>query len=257
MRAKKRKPRSSFFVFHTRRFHSKRSSCDWRARPKGVLRLLFGNGFVTQVAIAAEKKAMGRNPPPANATWKLVRRQAWVVLGSIGVVLGIAGTLQTFYRDPDLAKWFDPKAAADFAAAKAARSCNELRAFAVTHNGSAWSSEASELLITCKERGITVDRPVETYQDFVVGTGDAIARASEEEAYKDAIARGDAKGREKCTRYAANVGAQVLAVELDSIKDRQCGTARDGVLCTFMATAKCSLMQRMSDTKETMGGDAP
>jgi hypothetical protein len=207
---------------------------DWRARPGGWRWFLYGKGFVTQIAAAAQQKVLGRDPPPPSAYWRLVRAQAWIGLGGTAFALGIAASLIQFYRDPVIAKWLDPKAAEAFAAAKASTEpCKALRQFGVAHTGSAWSVEASELLATCRDTPITVREIVENPLPLY-----ALSRA-ELPQLADAA----------CARLALNADATLKSLRIENISP-------DGDL-GFNATALCTLDQPREDRKDVMGGGSP
>lgn len=198
----------------------------WRAQTGGWRRFVHGNGFVTQIAAAAQQKVLGRDPPPPSAYWRMVRAQAWIALGALAFVIGSAAGLLQFYRDPAFAKWLDPQAAAAFEAARASdKPCDALRAFGQQHNGSAWSGEASELLATCTVREIVRTAHVETKLE--------VFGATAAEAQSD--------GDRKCATLATNTNAVLKSVKIESFIPLESGTAT------------CSLDQPTSNTKETIG----
>lgn len=202
----------------------------WRVRPGILLGFLFGNGFAADIAVAAQEKVIGRDPPPPSAYWRLIRRQAWIVGGALAFTLGILSSLWGIYRDPAVAKAVDREAAAAFLAAKQSRSCDGLRKFVRDHGGSAWSDEASELLATCVMRPVTtiqrVEQPVELFE------------MDERRLQADA-------GR-KCKGAALTVQATLVATRIEAI-DRTCHPG----IC---ARAICSLDQPVLEEREVMAG---
>lgn len=202
----------------------------WRARPGALGLFVFGRGFATDIAAAAQEKVIGRDPPPPSAYWRLIRRQAWIAGGTLAFALGIVSTLWGFYRDPAVARAVDREAAAAFRDAEQSRSCEKLRDFAHKHGGSAWSDRASELLATCVTRPVTtvhrVEQPIELFEMEEAGL--------------------QAEGQRKCEGVAQAANATLVAARVEAI-DRGC----DPGVC---ARAICTLDQPVTEEREVMAG---
>lgn len=198
----------------------------WRATPRPWHRFVFGNRFVTQIASAAQQKVLGRDPAPPSAYAAMVRAQAWVAMVGLAAMLSLSTSVLTIYRDTGVARWLDPQTATAFEAALASpEPCEALRAFGEEHAGSAWSSEASDILNTCTTRDVIIIVPSEQRLEVFGAT----AAEAEEDATR------------KCMTYAGNTGATVTSVRIEDF------------VANVRATAVCSLDQPVTETVETMG----
>jgi hypothetical protein len=199
----------------------------WRAYSGGWQRFVHGNGFVTQIAAAAEQKVLGIDPPLPAAYSRMVRAQAWAALVGSVALLSLIGTTLGFYRDSFIAKKLDPKAEAAFEAAKASKNpCPALRAFGKAHNGSAWSQEASELLQTCTRREVSVAGP----QVIEMPVASLSSKPDTEQV-----------GRKLCETYSHNLEGTVLSAQLAEYVPA--GTS----------TVRCSVRVLQAKVIETIG----
>lgn len=130
----------------------------WRCKPGAFLRFLFGDMHCTQIAIAAQRKVSGQDPPPPTALWQLVRARGWVAIVGFFALLGTAATLWTLYTDDALERALNPAVAAEFARARDARDCKAMHAFADKHGGSGWKANVTEFLSNCQMRDVAVNQ---------------------------------------------------------------------------------------------------
>jgi hypothetical protein len=227
----------------------------WKAAPNWLLRPFFGKALLKQIAAAAEEKAIGRDPPPPAAVAALAWRQFPTKLVGIGALLGLIATVLAIYRDPDFAKMRDPQAKAAFETARASRSCDALRRFAVDHNGSAWSSQASELLASCKVRTVTQIKRHPIALDFVVDdTIDGILPAKTDgDARRVSLSTAETKAKQMCEDHAQMTGGTLLSVKIDRVK-QACYSNGAGIVCQTVARTNCAIDQLIEGHLETMGG---
>jgi hypothetical protein len=227
----------------------------WRADPNWFLRPFFGKELLYQIAAAAQEKAIGRDPPPPKAVAALAWKQFPTKLVGLGALASFAVTVLSIYRDPDFAKIRDPQAEAAFETAKASKSCDALRKFAVDHNGSAWSSQASELLATCKERPVTqMQKDKVTLDFFVDDTIDGIAPVkSDVDARRVSLKTAESKARQMCEDHAQMTGGKMLAASIDRVR-QDCRSNGLGIVCQTAARAICAIDQPVAGYQESMGG---
>lgn len=197
----------------------------WRAHSGVWQRLLHGKGFITQIAVAAEQKVLGIDPPLPAAYWRMVRGQAWTLLLGIVAVLSFIGLTLGFYRDPGMAKLRETRAAEAFGAAKASeKPCDALRAFGEKFTGSAWSNDANELLGTCTKRQVTMP----------------VADEWQLEIYEESMAAVEREAKEGCGNYAKN-GLKLLSVQIGKFVPGQ------------ITKVTCVIERREIRTIETIG----
>lgn len=130
----------------------------WRCKPGVILRFLFGDMHRAQIAIAAQRKVSGQDPPPPAALWQLIRARAWVAIVGFFALLGTAATIWSLYTDDALERALDPAVAVEFARARDARDCKAMHAFADKHSGSGWKASVTEFLANCQMRDATVEK---------------------------------------------------------------------------------------------------
>lgn len=201
----------------------------WRRQPRHWQRFVFGNCFVEQVAVAAQKKAQGIDPPPPSAYVRLVRKQAWTSLLAVAAGVALMGELLGVSDRFATARWRHPEVRAAFDSAVASpESCEAVRQFAGRYRNSPWSEEASRLISTC--------RLVDTV--YLVRVEQAL------EVVAESTAEVQREGESKCATLARNAGAKVLAVRIeDFVPDIQ-------------GRAICTLEQPRTDQIERMASSA-
>lgn len=170
----------------------------WRCRPGAVLRFLFGDIHRAQIAVAAQRKVSGQDPPPPAAFWQLLRGRGWAAMIGLFALLGTGSTLWSLWNDDALARAANPALAAEFARTRDARDCRAMHAFADRHPGSPWSDDVTEFLSNCQLRDVP-ERRVSTQDIAVFGATRAEAEADAQTA---------------CGRAAANAGGTLLSARL-------------------------------------------
>lgn len=198
----------------------------WRCNPGFVLRFLLGDIHRAQIAVAAQRKVSGQDPPPPAALWQLVRARGWVAIVGFFAVLGTAATLWSLSTDDALERMMDPATAAEFARARDAHDCKTMHAFADKHGGSGWKQSVTEFLANCQMREQTVARR-ETIS-IPLFASDASAA--------------DREARKLCTQMADNHDGKVLS-------SRVSDHAADG-----SGTAACAFTYQGKESREVYVG---
>lgn len=197
----------------------------WRCRPGAVLRFLFGDIHRLQIAVAAQRKVSGQDPPPPVAFWRLLSGRGWIALGSgIGLLLTASG-LWSVWNDNALARLLDPALNTEFVKGRDKHDCSAMRAFAMRHPGSPWSGDVTEFLTNCRVRDIQVDRTdVQRLRLFASNRGEA-----------------EAEAKSVCMTAASNIGGQLVEARLASLEG------------TGMGWADCRISHMMVERRETYG----
>ncbi len=198
----------------------------WRARPRWWHLFIFGQSYVTQIAAAAEQKALGKDPPLPSAFSRMVWQQALVVGALLVAAIGVSDDLLSLFDRVSGAQWRHPEMGAAFDSALASpQPCIALRDFANSHPKSAWQDEVTDRLLTCRDQEFTDTVPVS--QTLVV------FGATRADAEREA-----ATG---CRERAALTGASLRSVQVDHFEP------------AGRSTAKCALDEPRLRTKEVMG----
>lgn len=185
----------------------------WRCRPGTVLRFLYGDMHRMQIAVAAQRKVSGQDPPPPAAFWQLIRARAWVALVGIFAAIGILWNLWSIAIDDRLAQLRQPEIGSEFESARDAKDCAAMRSFAAKHPGSPWRADVTEFLANCHKREV-----IETRTDQI---DLPVAASSRREA--------EVNGRSLCATHTNNAGGQLISAKITSFD--QAGLSQ--VRCTL------------------------
>lgn len=172
----------------------------WRCRPGALLRFLFGDIHRLQIAVAAQRKVSGQDPPPPAAFWELLRGRGWVAIVGVFALIGTFSTLWGLWNDDALAKMADPALAAQFDKARDTRNCLAMHQFSDANPGSPWAAGVTEFLANCQMRDVPTPRTIDrTMPIFGANTAEATANA-----------------QSVCASLAANLDGRLLAATLAS-----------------------------------------
>lgn len=194
----------------------------WRCRPGAALRFLFGDIHRAQIAVGAQRKVAGQDPPPPAAFWQLLRGRGWAAIVGFFALLGTASLLWGLWNDNALARKTNPTFAAEFAKARDTRDCPAMHVFSDRHPGSPWANEVTEFLSNCQVRDVPEPRTTVTSLPVYGAT-----RAEAEQ-----------NARNLCDRHAANILGKTVAVRLTKF------------VPSGDAEAECSVEHRMAVPRE-------
>ncbi len=225
----------------------------WRSHPTGWRRLLAGNVFMRDLVSAVRYKLAGRDPPPPAAPRKMLLRQLALLLPFGAALFAFVAGALDFYRNAGLDAMAGPQEAAAWEA-RAAGSCDDLRAYLAEYPGGAYSGEARDLLDGRKTESRISEQRSERPIDLYEPAGMADPSATRAAAVADALGRAQESAHTSCQRMADATQAVLIGAEILE-PDYSCHTVSGGMVCSLDAGANCILSEEVETAVEICGGE--